>query len=194
MKTILSRSRILEEKIVQYHVGLAFFTNSIQDWKISLCFARVVGRSFPSRGWFILRHRIYIGNSNLLVMIRSLNTSTIVAPHFSIAEISCQNSWYGWKTICFSAWKAGKRPLFSETLAGISISTQWTPCYIFPLLFLSQSLPLLFALPIYGCHFLLSFDHSVCTSLMQQFSYMGIPALPHPLPQHLAFWPIFIYQ
>ena len=30
--------------------------------------------------------------------------------------------------MCFSAQKAGKRSLFSETLAGISTFTQWTPC------------------------------------------------------------------
>ena len=29
----------------------------------------------------------------------------------------------------FSKQKARKRPLFSETLAGISILTQWTPCH-----------------------------------------------------------------
>ena len=39
-KVILARNRFRVEKIVQYHVGQAFFTKSIQDWKLSLCFAR----------------------------------------------------------------------------------------------------------------------------------------------------------
>jgi len=45
---------------------------------------------------------------------------------FSMAGISFQISWYGWKTI-FSYPKDWKKVTFSETLAGISTLTQWTP-------------------------------------------------------------------
>ena len=43
---------------------------------------------------------------------------------FSMAGISYRNSWYGWKTICFSAQKAGKRSLLSKNLTGTSTLTQ----------------------------------------------------------------------
>jgi len=45
---------------------------------------------------------------------------------FSVAGISYQNSFYGWKTMSYSVKKAGKRSLF-ETLAEISTLTHWIP-------------------------------------------------------------------
>ena len=39
-----------EEKIVQYHLGQAFFHQIDPDWKFSLCFTRVVGKPLPSGG------------------------------------------------------------------------------------------------------------------------------------------------
>ena len=45
---------------------------------------------------------------------------------FSMAGISYQNSWYGLKTMCFSAQNGWEKVTFSETLAGISSLTQWT--------------------------------------------------------------------
>ena len=47
---ILLRNRIREENIVQYHVGQTFFAKLTQDWKLSQCFAGVVGRSLPFEG------------------------------------------------------------------------------------------------------------------------------------------------
>ena len=72
-KTLLSRSRIRKDKIVQYHMGQAFFTRLTQDRKFSLCFAGVFGRSLLYGVGFTGEHISYTGSSNLLEILRSLN-------------------------------------------------------------------------------------------------------------------------
>ena len=47
---------------------------------------------------------------------------------FSMAEISYLTSQYGSKTMYFFCPKGWKKVTFSDTLAGISTLTQWTPC------------------------------------------------------------------
>ena len=51
---ILLRSKIKGEKIVQYHMGQAFFTKLTQDWKFSQSSARIVGRFLFSMGGLLV--------------------------------------------------------------------------------------------------------------------------------------------
>ena len=53
---------------------------------------------------------------------------TIVGQHFQWLEFHIIIHGMAGKQCAFSSQKAQKRPLFSETLTGISTSTQWTPC------------------------------------------------------------------
>ena len=67
----------------------------------------------------------FIGNSKVTQYF-----VTIVRLNFQWLEFHIKIHGMTGKLCVFSAEKAGKRLLFSEPLAGMSILTQWTPCYI----------------------------------------------------------------
>ena len=128
-KTILSRNRFEEEKIVHYHVRQALFTKSTQDWKFSLYFARVVGRPLLSGGGYrkilnLTKEFQFIGNFKVIQYFVK-----IVELHLHWLEFHIKIHGMAGKQCAVSAQKAGKRSLSSETLAGISTLTRWTPCY-----------------------------------------------------------------
>jgi len=50
MKSNLSRNRIKEERIGQYHMGQAFFHQINPGLEVFPVFSSVVGRSLPSEG------------------------------------------------------------------------------------------------------------------------------------------------
>ena len=55
----------------------------------------------------------------------------IIGLQFQWLEFHIKIQGLAGKQCAFSDQKAGKRSLFSETWAGISTSTQWTPCNMF---------------------------------------------------------------
>ena len=120
MKTIWSRNRIKDEKIAHYTVGQAFFTKSIQDWKMSLCFARVIGRSLSSG--VVLRKTLnlcmkfqFIGNFKVTQYF-----VIIVGQHFQWLEFYVKIYGMAGNQCVFSAQEAGKSRFFLKLLAGIS--------------------------------------------------------------------------
>ena len=63
-----------EEEIVQYLVGQALFTKSTHNWKCSLCFTGVVGRSLPSSVAYWKKLNLYKEFQFIGKLLRSLNT------------------------------------------------------------------------------------------------------------------------
>ena len=61
-------------------------------------------------------------------MLGSLNTLIVVRQHFQWLEFHIKFLGMAGKQCALSVQKAGRRSLFSETSAGMSTLTQWTPC------------------------------------------------------------------
>ena len=100
---ILSRKRLKEEKIVQYHVGQAFFHKIYPVLEASFCFGRVVGRSLLSGGGYrkILNlHKEFQFIGNFMVVQYFV---TIVKPHFQRLEFHIKIHGMTGKQCVFSA-------------------------------------------------------------------------------------------
>ena len=74
MKNDLMENKIKEEKIVQCDVRQAFFHQVNPGLEAFPMFCKGDWWIFSIRGRFTGIHWIYIGNSSLLEMLRSLNT------------------------------------------------------------------------------------------------------------------------
>ena len=120
MKYIKKRSyretELKKTKVFNITWDRPFFTKATQNWKFSLCFAKVVGRSLPSGGGLseyiqFYRKFQYIGNSKV-----NLRLEFHIKIHV-LAGARCASS----------TQRTGKGHFFSETLAGVSSLTQWTP-------------------------------------------------------------------
>ena len=126
---ILSKNRIEEEKIFQYHVRQVFFHQVDPRLEIFPIFCEewLVDPCPPGM--------VYCKTLNLyrkFQFIENFKTTqcfvTIVRQHFQWLEFHIKIYSMAGKHCAFSAQKAGKRSLLSETWAGISTLTQWTPC------------------------------------------------------------------
>ena len=129
---MLSRNRIKEEKIVQYHVVQAFFTKLTQDRKCSLCFTRVVGRSLPSGVGLLkilnlYRKFQYTGNFKVIQYL-----GTIVGSHCQWLEFHIKVHGMAGKQCIYSAQKNGKRSLFGNFGCNFNFDSVDTLLYLEP--------------------------------------------------------------
>ena len=99
-KLILSKNRIKEENIVQYHVVQA--VHQIEpEFKVSTMFCqRWLADPYPPGVVYrktlnLCSNSQFIGNFKVAQYF-----VTMVGQHFQWLEFHFHNSWYGWKTMC----------------------------------------------------------------------------------------------